>query len=89
MKHMKAEVAEQFAEDIDQVQDLLATVRSRYQEAMTSHWTGGDNKTGTTEVLPERIEKVKRLLAQASDMLRDASHEVTMYRILESIMEEA
>lgn len=70
-----------FTKDMAALDMDLACVISRYRALTESVWLGGSRDDGHTERGPHRTTKAMALVEQARDLLRQADHEVTMYRL--------
>lgn len=88
MTHRTREVTDdqcqRFADDLAALDMELARIIGRHKPLSESVWLGGDQKADNTEIGPERTTKAMALVEQARNLLRQADHEVAMYRAVGS-----
>jgi len=70
-----------FAEDMAALDMELARVLSRHKPLSESVWLGGDRDANNNEVGPIRTTRALALVQQARELLRQADHEVAMFRV--------
>jgi hypothetical protein len=84
MTHRVREVTEDqcqwIATDLAALDHEFARVLSRHQGLAENVWLGGDRDADNTEKGPVRITKAIDLIRKARDLIREADHEVAMFR---------
>jgi len=71
-----------FEEDLNNVRFEFDRFMGRQREFERTEWLGGDQKANAFEAPPARCAKAMALLRQAQELMRQADHEVAMFRAI-------